>query len=140
MKVFVKIGINESGIDEGEMDFSTGSNLFNASLENRIEIKRIFERLSFENEEKIAKLGGKTSFTFKVRKLVNIKGIYKSVTRKDHVMWPISFKWSEYSSAFARTSFISAHGWQIGWKNGKRLYGWTLGIGRLLILFGKRMK
>ena len=37
-------------------------------------------------------------------------------------------------------AFLCCHGWQTDWKNGKRVYGWTLHIGMLKIMFGGKTK
>lgn len=130
--VIFEIGTYDSGIDCGDVGYSFRPlNLEKLCDDDLARVVRMIDehRLTVQRERK--RRGIQTSIYYKYREIIDLR--YFPLFKKGYSMAPISFGWSRRSSH----SFICAHGWQNGYLDGKRLYGWTLHIGALKIKFGK---
>ena len=132
MTEWIKIGRNETGQYNGELDYSISHQVWNADLPDLYEMKTLLLNLVEKTEDYISEKNGKTSPTYKLRKIIDLR--YFPLFKKNYRVFPVKFGWKNHKGS---RSFIQVHGWQTGWENGERIYGWTLHLGKLLIYFGK---
>jgi hypothetical protein len=127
---------NGGGQYSGEMDYSIQSAKFDAlNLADLESSRALLLELVQKVEENIEKRGGKTSLRYRIWKVVDLR--YFPAFKKNYKMWPISFSYGTGYGMKKTPPLICAHGWQVGYKNGKAVYGWTLHIGEFKIKFGK---
>jgi len=82
-------------------------------------------------------------------KIIDLK-YFPPLRKGNYLFYPISISWGAHhfsdgewkrmKGSTGAHAFICCHGWQVGWKNGQRVYGWTLHIGMLKIMFGRRKR
>lgn len=136
-KFILKIGTNTSGMDAGEVDYAFFPfNLEKTKTEDQKRVRNMLHEHIIRCDKILHEKGEKTSFYFKVWRIIDLN--YFPAFKKNYSMWPIRIKWKkEIKWKFGEQPMITAHGWQNGWNNGARLYGWTFHIGNLLIIFGR---
>ena len=124
---------NGSGQYSGEIDYTYGyDKVNNLNNEDLRDVRQMLLNLVNQCDERLFKRGLKTSLSYRVSRIIDLK--YFPVFKKNYHMWPISISWFK---PWNNPPYITTHGWQTGWKNGERIYGWTLHLGRLKIKFGK---
>lgn len=136
--IILEIGTNTSGIDCGEVDYAFRP--YNLEKLKPEDIKRVRNML-FEHiircDKLLVDIEIKTSFVFKVWRLIDLR--YFPIFKKNYSMFPIRVKLKKRLKwKFGDQPMITAHGWQNGWCDGKRHYGWTLHLGNLLVIFGRK--
>lgn len=56
---------------------------------------------------------------------------------KRYIYWPINLAWRKPLLKGKWSPWFKTHGWQVGWDGiGMGVFGWTLHLGRLKIMFG----
>lgn len=135
--IILQIGTNTSGMDAGEIDYSFRLyNLERATTEDQKRVRNMLHEHIIRCDKILQAKGEKTSLYFKIWRIIDLK--YFPAFKKNYSMWPIKLGWKKQIKwKFGDQPFITAHGWQNGWNNGARVYGWTLHIGNLLIKFGR---
>lgn len=132
------IGRNRSGMYSGELDYTIYSSQFEKLEDKEVgEVARLLESLTTKCYDKMFMSGIKTPLWYRMRRWADLR--HFPMFKEEYRNWPISFAWCKTFKVVS-PPYISTHGWQIGWKDYNRIYGWTLHIGRLKIKFGKQGK
>jgi len=133
---FGEIGRKRSGVGCGEIDFSIRPyNISKLSEVDLRDLERTFSRFSRRVNDYIYEARhGKSKYRF------FDFGFFTHMFSKDndgeYNLWPIKFKLKDGS--IKSDIFFQGHGFQVGWNNSKRVYGWTIHFGRFLIVIGDR--